>query len=111
MPKQSVDVSVAGHDYRLVTTLDADTLRRMARSIERRLERLAPGQQLHPQALLLVALSLAHELELEQAKHESLTERSRGMLQELLSRVESALGSVDENGEPLSRRDGSAEAE
>ncbi len=87
-----------------MTTLGQSTMDKLAHDVEARLFRLAPGQQIHPQALLLVALSLAQELELEKHKHEQLTCRSRQMLESLLERVDGALGSVDENGEPLSRR-------
>ncbi len=106
MAKRAVQVSVSGHEYRLVTTLDQPTMDKLAADVELRLQRLAPGQQLHPQALLLVALSLAQELEQAKRQHEELTARSRQMLESLLSRVDGALGSVDENGEPLMRRRG-----
>lgn len=101
MTKNAVEVSVAGHKHRLVTTLDEQTLRRLAAEVDQRLSQLAVGQQLHPQALLLVALGLAGELEAERARRESLSTRSQQMLKGLLRRVDTALGSVDENGEPL----------
>jgi cell division protein ZapA len=102
MAKQPVQVSVAGHTYRMVTTLDATTLTRLASQVEKRLGQMAPGQQIHPQALLLVALSLAHDLEQAADRQEALTRRSREVLQQMLQRVDAALGNVDENAEELS---------
>src|SRR5690606_32790274 len=92
---------VAGHKHRLVTSLDEQTLRHLAAEVDRRLSQLAVGQQLHPQALLLVALGVAGELETERTRREALSARSQDMLKQLLQRVDAALGSVDENGEPL----------
>lgn len=108
MTKHQVQVSVAGQEYRLVTTLDEGTMRRLAQTVEARLQGLGPGQQLHPQALLLVALSLAHDLETERCEKERLTARSSAMLARLLDQVDSALGSVDEHGRPLPVRHGAS---
>lgn len=101
MAKNAVQVSIAGHSYRLNTTLEPNTLARLAREVERRLTRLSPGQQIHPQALLLVALSLAHDLEQCSDRQEALTRRSREVLQQMLRKVDAALGEVDADAEPL----------
>lgn len=108
MSKQAVTVSVAGHAYRLVTSLDAAALQRHAKDVERRLGKLAPGQQIHPQALLLVALSLAHELEAARAEMEALKERTSARILDMVHRVDDALDHLDEEAEPL---DGSLDSE
>jgi cell division protein ZapA (FtsZ GTPase activity inhibitor) len=105
MSKNAVEVVIAGHSYRLVTSLDPVTLKRLANEVDTRIAKLAEGQQLHPKALLLVALGLAHELEEERARCQSLSTRSQAMLRQLLERVDDALGSVDENAEPLASVD------
>lgn len=108
MSKQAVTVSVAGHAYRLVTSLDAAALQRHAKDVERRLGKLAPGQQIHPQALLLVALSLAHELEAAGDEMAALKERASARILDMVQRVDNALDHLDEEAEPL---DGSVDSE
>ncbi len=101
MSKRPAVISVGGHEYRLVTTLTQGELEELAADVSGRLARLSAAQQIHPQALLLVALSLAQELREERDRRAELKEKSRTALLDLLQRVEDALGSVDENGEPL----------
>lgn len=56
----------------------------------------------HPQAILLVAMALAHDLEAERSRNAELRDQAAAMLRDLLDRVNAALDGVDENGEPLS---------
>jgi cell division protein ZapA len=101
MSKQAVTISIAGHAYRLVTSLDKATLERHAKGIEQRLGKLGPGQQIHPQALLLVALSLAHELEEARDAADVLKQRASERITDMVRRVDSALDHLDEDAEPL----------
>jgi cell division protein ZapA len=110
MSKQAVTVSVAGHAYRLVTSLDAETLARHARDIEQRLGKLTTGQQIHPQALLLVALSLAHELETTRQGTELWKQRASERVTDMIGRVDIALDHLDENADPLAELDENSDA-
>ncbi|HEX2736307.1 MAG TPA: cell division protein ZapA [Polyangiaceae bacterium] len=101
MAKPSVTITIAGHSYRMVSTLEQSTLDRHAKQVEERLARLAPGQQIHPQALLLVALSLCHELEESKTALQELSAKSKKRIAGMLERVDSALDGLDENAEPL----------
>jgi cell division protein ZapA (FtsZ GTPase activity inhibitor) len=101
MSKQAVTISIAGHAYRLVTSLDKPTLERHAKEIERRLGKLAPGQQIHPQALLLVALALSHELQEAREAADELRQRASERITDMVRRVDSALDHLDEDAEPL----------
>lgn len=99
MAKLPVQVCVGGHQHRLVTTLDERTMQRLAAVVDERLQQLGPSQQNHPQALLLVALALAGELEAEKENAAQASARGRRMLQHLLERVDAALESCDEPAE------------
>jgi cell division protein ZapA len=64
----------------------------------------APGRPISPQALLLAAISLAHDLEEEKRKRSQLEARSREMLRSVLARIDAAIEASDEktesDGEP-----------
>jgi cell division protein ZapA (FtsZ GTPase activity inhibitor) len=95
-----VEVKVGGHSYRLVSP-DPEQLQRYATNVDERLHKLTPNGAVHPNGLVLVALSLVHELEVERQRRQQVEQRSRESLQQLLQRIDDALDSVDENGEPL----------
>ena len=97
MNRAPVELRVGGQTYRVVATAAEDDLRRLADVVDTRLRELTqPGRQVSPQALLLAAISLAHDLEEERAKRRSLEVRSREMLQSVLERIDAALESADE---------------
>ena len=103
MVRSAVEVNVGGQLYRLVASTGEQTLRRYAGVVNERLRELTGSERPgHPQAMLLVAMALAHDLEQERARNAELRERSELMLRGLLQRVNAALDGVDENGEPLS---------
>jgi cell division protein ZapA (FtsZ GTPase activity inhibitor) len=92
---------VGGVSYRLAATADEAQLQRYAAIVDERLRSLTPSGTVHPNGLVLVALSLVHELEDERRRRGQVEQRSRESLQRLLQRIDDALDSVDENGEPL----------
>jgi cell division protein ZapA len=58
----------------------------------------------HPQAMLLAALALAHEVEDARAKREVLERRTRDLLRRVLVRIDDALeGAEDEASEGSAR--------
>jgi cell division protein ZapA len=104
MRAAAVEVHVGGQLYRLVASSGEQTLQRYAGVVNDRLRELTGSDRTsHPQAMLLVAMALAHDL--EQEREQRATERSNTaeMLRQLLGRVNEALDGVDENGEPLAR--------
>lgn len=96
-----VELVIAGRSYRLVSSSSPAELKRLAQIVEERLQQLGAGAQTHPQALLLVALALAHDLSEAETRNADLRTRSRRAVEGLLARVDDALGHVDENGVPL----------
>jgi cell division protein ZapA len=103
MVRPAVEVNVGGQLYRLVTSAGEQSLQRYAGVVNERLRELTGSERpAHPQAMLLVAMALAHDLEEERARSAALREQAESMLRSLLERVNAALDGVDENGEPLS---------
>jgi cell division protein ZapA len=86
-----VELKVAGHTYRVASSATEDELQRLARIVERKLRELAPSSAYHPQSMLLVAMSLAFEVEQERARRLAVEKRSREMLTTVLARVDAAL--------------------
>ena len=92
---------MGGQLYRLVASAGEPTLRRYAGVVNERLRDLSGTGPTHPQAMLLVAMALAHDLEQERARNVELRQQAESMLRELLERVNAALDGVDENGDSL----------
>lgn len=87
-----VEVHVAGHTYRVQSSASEDELRRLADAVDQRVRMLtAPGRQISPNALVLVAMELVHELEEERAARQGLEARSKEALKKLLERIDAAL--------------------
>jgi cell division protein ZapA len=92
MTRAAVELKVGGQTYRVVASAGEDDLRRLAEVVDARLrEHTAPGRGVSPQTLLLAAISLAHDLELERARCAEIEQRSREMLRTLLERIDAAL--------------------
>lgn len=103
MVRPAVEVNVGGQLYRLVASSGEQSVHRYAGLVNERLRELTGSERpAHPQAMLLVAMALAHDLEEERARSAALREQAEAMLRGLLERVNAALDGVDENGEPLS---------
>ena len=99
MKNEPVALTIGGHIYRVVASADGARLQELAQLVDKRLRELNALN--HPNGILLAALSLANDVQHVQREHQQLTERSQNVLQGLLAKIDSALGSVDENGEPL----------
>jgi cell division protein ZapA len=101
MVRSAVEVNVGGQLYRLVASAGEQSLHRYAGLVNDRLHELTGSGPNHPQAMLLVAMALAHDLEEERARCAALREQAESMLRDLLERVNTALDGVDEDGEAL----------
>jgi cell division protein ZapA len=94
MDRRAVDLRIGGQSYRVVSSAAESELRRLAASVDAKIsEILPPGKPVPPQALVLAAMALAHDLEAERSKRQALERRSRDMLRRVLVRVEDALES------------------
>lgn len=108
MNRAPVELKVGGQTYRVVASAAEDELRRLANVVDERLRELTgPGRQVSPQAMLLAAIALAHDLEQERSRRRELEQRSREMLRTLLARIDAALEAagddavdVELDGEP-----------
>lgn len=92
MGEAAIELKVAGKTYQVVTSAAEDELQRLAKRVEDALEGvLPPGRQASPQALVLAAITLAHELETERALRIAAEERHKKVLTALLGRVDQLL--------------------
>ena len=96
MDRRTVQLHVAGQSYKVVTSAADDELSRLAAVVESKVSELVPrGRPVQPQAVLLAALALAHDLEEERARREALERRTRDLLRRVLVRIDRALESGD----------------
>lgn len=94
-----VQLRVGGQTYRVVTSASDEELRRLAAVVDQKLAAVVPpGRAVTPQAMLLAAMALAHDLEEERARVDEerarsaeLAERTRGAFNRMLERVDAAL--------------------
>jgi cell division protein ZapA len=98
MSRRTVVLTVGSREYKLVSSAGEEELQRLAATVSSKLAELVPaGRPEPPQALLLAALALAHDLEQEQARLLAVERRSRDMLRRVLVRLDSVL-ELDEAG-------------
>ena len=89
---EPVELTVGGRTYRVVASADRSVLERLADQVDVRLRELAGSSgALQPTALLLAAISLAHELEQERERRLTLERHSREMLTAVLNRIDAVL--------------------
>ena len=91
MDRRTVELRIAGQNYRLVSSAPADELQRLAEVVEAKLSEIAPKGKAQPQALLLAAMALAHDVETERDRRESLERRTRDLMRRMLVRIDDAI--------------------
>jgi cell division protein ZapA len=97
---RSVELKVAGQSYRVVSSARDDELQHLAVLVNRKLTEVAPaGRTPQPQALLLAAMALAHDLEEERGRRRAFEMRTRDFLRGLLARIDSVVASPAEDEE------------
>jgi cell division protein ZapA len=97
MAGSPVELKVGGQTYRVVASAEETELKRLADLVDARLRSMStPGRPISPQALLLAAISLAHDLEEEKLKRVQLEARSKEMLKSVLARIDAAIEASDE---------------
>lgn len=101
MERRTVQLRLAGQTYRVVTTASDDELKHLLGVVEEKLGEVTPaGRPPTPNAMLLVALSLVHELEAERERAQAVEGRSRELLQKMLERIDVALEEDEEAHAP-----------
>jgi cell division protein ZapA len=104
MERRTVELRIAGQNYRVTSSAAESDLARLAEMVEAKLGELAPrGRSSTPQAMLLAAIALAHDVESERLEREKLERRTRDVLRRVLMRIDDAL-------EPLEHEQESARA-
>jgi cell division protein ZapA len=91
MDRRTIELRIAGQNYRVVSTAPTEELQRLAEVVESKLAEIAPRGRNQPQALLLAAIALAHEVETERDRRESLERRTRDLMRRMLVRIDDAL--------------------
>jgi cell division protein ZapA len=95
MTGRTVQLRVGGQTYRVVTSASEEELRRLAAVVDQKLAAVVPpGRTVTPQAMLLAAMALAHDVEVERERGSSVAAKARGAFGKMLERVDAALGDV-----------------
>jgi cell division protein ZapA len=97
MAGRTVHVRVGGQSYRVLTSASDDELTHLAELVDQKIAAVVPaGRAVTPQAMLLAAMALAHDLEAERARSDAISKKARGVYTRLFDQVEAALeGSGD----------------
>ena len=96
MRGRAVNLRVGGSTYRVVSSAEEAELQRLASTLDAKLADLGPKVTTGPNALLLAALALAHDVETERLSRETLERRTRDLLRRVLVRVDGCIDSIDE---------------
>ncbi len=99
MERRTVELRIAGQSYRLVSSAPPAELQRLAGIVESKLVEVAPKGRAQPQALILAAMALAHDVEEERSQRESLEKRTRDVLRRVLVRIDDVLEPSEGGGE------------
>jgi len=99
MGGRQVQLRIGGQTYRVVTSASDDELHRLTAMVEQKLALVAPpGRVVNPNALLLAALALAHDLEAERNQNKAQLAKTRSAFGRMLERVDLALGTLEPAG-------------
>jgi len=103
MSPATVALTVGGQVYRVRSAATEQELRKLAAAVDARLRSLAATTHsaVAPQALLLVAISLAHDLEHEIALRKQVELAAQDSLQLLLERIDGALENAARSHEAI----------
>jgi len=92
---RTVELRIGGQNYRVVSSAPEEELLRLAAVVNAKLAEVGPGRATAPQAMLLAAMSLAHDAESERGLREVLERRTRDLLKRAIERVDEALAPAD----------------
>lgn len=96
MERRTVQLRLAGQSFRVVTTASDGELKELLSVVEEKLAEVTPqGRAPTPNSMLLVALSLVHELQEAKERAQVTEARARDLLQRMLERIDAALEEED----------------
>ena len=98
--RRTVKIKLAGREYRVVTTASDAELKRLVGRVEGRLAEVAGRRGGTPEAILLTAIALAHDVEEQERRADRVVAKAQRVGGELLRRVDDALGSGGGEGGP-----------
>lgn len=98
MSRAAVELRIAGKVYRVVSSAPEAEVRRLGGVVATTLGRVAPKAG-GPDAMLLAALALAHELEAERERRSDVERRTRDLLRRALMRIDHTLDNEETGGE------------
>lgn len=90
MPRAPIELRIAGKAYRVVSSAPEAEVRRLGAVVAATLARVSPKAG-GPDAMLLAALALAHELETERERRTDIERRTRDLLRRAVMRIDDAL--------------------
>jgi cell division protein ZapA len=92
MDRRPVQLRIAGQSYKVLSSASEEDLQRLAETVSAKASEVTPaGRATPPQAVVLAAIALAHELEEERARRLRVEQRAKEMLQRVLGRIDDAL--------------------
>ena len=95
---RTVELRIAGNSYRVVSSAAEADLQRLAQVVGAKIAEVTPrGRPAQPQAMLLAAIALAHELEAQKEVKLRLERRTRDLLRRMLARVDAALEPLEQD--------------
>ena len=95
--QRAVELLVGGQRYRVVSSASPEELERLARVVDDKICAIVPpGRTITPQTLLLAAMALAHDLDVERERYTALQREAGASLSRILGRVDEAIASIDE---------------
>jgi cell division protein ZapA len=98
--RRTVELRIAGQSYRVVSSAPEEDLRRLAQVVGAKLAEVVPkGRPVPPQAMLLAAMALAHEVETVRGEREVLERRTRDLLRRAMIRIDDALEPFKDAGD------------
>jgi len=96
--KQTVSLQVAGRTVRVATTASEAEIRRLAAMVEGRTQEVSRGRGGGADAMVLTAISLAHDVERAREEHAAFRAAILGRMKELLGQVDVALSALAREG-------------
>jgi cell division protein ZapA len=89
--KRTILFSIAGHTYRVVTSASEAEIQQLAAIVDERMRAIAGGRQPGMEALVLAAVSLAHDAEAQKARADEIALGARKVMGRMLERIDTAL--------------------
>lgn len=92
-----VELRVGGSTYRVISSASAEELERLAGVVDETLAGISPpGRPMPPQAMLLAAIALAHEVEVQRERADRIAARSREKVSEIIARLDGTIARAED---------------